>query len=216
MKKSEKVDIIISALNKEYPEAVCALHYNHPYELLIACRLSAQCTDARVNIVTENLFTKYDTLQKFADASVDEVAEIIKSCGLYKTKAKSIVMLSNQLIQNYNGELPDSIEKLTELSGVGRKTANLIMGDIFKKPAIVTDTHCIRISNRLGLTKQKEPYKVENDLRRIIPLECSSDFCHRIVQFGRDYCKARTPSCDRCPINRAFIENGEKLKCNVN
>ena len=213
MKKSEKIKIITDALQKEYPVAECSLVYSKPYELLIAGRLSAQCTDARVNIVTKDLFQKYNTLEEFANAEVNDVAEMIKSCGLYKTKAKSIVLMAGQLLNDYNGILPDNIDELTKLSGVGRKTANLIMGDIFKKPAIVTDTHCIRICGRLGLTKSKEPVKVEKDLVKIIPPEISSDFCHRIVQFGRDYCKARMPLCDICPIKKAFEENGEKLNC---
>lgn len=213
MKKAEKIKLITDSLNKEYPIAECSLVYSKPYELLIAGRLSAQCTDARVNIVTKDLFKKYDTLEAFANAQVDDVAEMIKSCGLYKTKAKSIVIMAGQLLNDYNGILPDNIDELTKLSGVGRKTANLIMGDIFKKPAIVTDTHCIRICGRLGLTKSKEPVKVEKDLVKIIPPEISSDFCHRIVQFGRDYCKARMPQCDICPIKKSFEEHGEELKC---
>lgn len=215
MKKADKVLLIINSLKKEYDSAICALEYEKPYELLIACRLSAQCTDKRVNIVTKDLFKKYDTLQKFADADVLDVAEIVKPCGLYKTKAKSIVEMSGQIINDYNGELPDSIEELTKLSGVGRKTANLIMGDVYKKPAIVTDTHCIRICKRLGLSKSTEPHKVEQELLKVIPPEESSDFCHRIVQFGRDYCKARNPSCDLCPISRDFTEAGECLKCKL-
>ena len=215
MKKAEKVNIIIKALENEYPKAECSLIYGKPYELIIAGRLSAQCTDARVNIVTKDLFRRFDSLEAFSQADENEVAGIIKSCGLYKTKAKSIVEMSKQLLYNYSGQIPDSIDELTKLSGVGRKTANLIMGDIFHKPAIVADTHCIRISGRLGLTKSKDPLNVEKELVKIIPPEKSSDFCHRIVQFGRDYCKARMPMCDLCPIKKAFHDNGDKLSCTL-
>lgn len=211
----EKVKYIIEALEKEYPYAQCSLRYMHDYELLISCRLSAQCTDARVNIVTKELFNKYKSLKEFAEADVKDIEQIIKPCGLFKTKAKSIREMSEQIINDFEGKLPDSIEKLTMLSGVGRKTANLIMGDVYHKPAIVTDTHCIRISGRLGLTKNKEPVKVEKDLVKIIPKEQSSDFCHRLVDLGRDYCKARSPLCNQCPIRKYFEENGEKLNCTI-
>ncbi|HNX63750.1 MAG TPA: endonuclease III [Oscillospiraceae bacterium] len=215
MKKAEKVALIIKALENEYSKAECSLVYDKPYELIIAGRLSAQCTDARVNIVTKDLFQRFDSLEAFSQADESEVQAIIKSCGLYKTKAKSIVEMSKQLLYNYNGQIPDSIDELTKLSGVGRKTANLIMGDIFHKPAVVADTHCIRISGRLGLTKSKDPLNVEKELVKIIPPEKSSDFCHRIVQFGRDYCKARMPLCDLCPIKKVFEDSGDKLSCTL-
>ncbi len=210
MKISEKVNIIISTLEKQYPNAKCSLEYNKPYELLFATVLSAQCTDKRVNIVTKELFKKFPTLESIADATPEEIGECIKSCGLYKSKAKNIVAAAKMLIEDFNGELPDSIDKLTTLPGVGRKTANLIMGDIFHKPAVVTDTHCIRICNRLGLTKNSEPYKVECDLRKILPHDKSSDFCHRLVLFGREYCSARNPKCEECPIK---LNNEGKIKC---
>ena len=210
MKISEKVTIIISTLEKQYPNAKCSLEYNKPYELLFATVLSAQCTDKRVNIVTKELFEQFPTLESIADATPEEIGECIKSCGLYKSKAKNIVAAAKMLIEDFNGELPDSIEKLTTLPGVGRKTANLIMGDIFHKPAVVTDTHCIRICNRLGLTKNSEPYKVECDLRKILPHDKSSDFCHRLVLFGREYCSARNPKCEECPIK---LNNAGKIKC---
>jgi len=201
MNKKEIALIACDELEKLYPEAICSLNYSKPYELLIATRLSAQCTDARVNIVTETLFKKYPDLQSFADADLAQLEQDIKPCGFYKTKAASIKQMAGQLIENFGGQLPDNIDDLLTLSGIGRKTANLIMGDIWKKPAIVTDTHFIRITGRLGLTSNKEPAKVEKDLIPLIPVERSSDFCHRIVLFGREYCKARNPLCDKCPLS---------------
>lgn len=185
-------------LEEYYPGSVCALHYGKPYELLIAVRLSAQCTDARVNIVTETLFQKYPTLEAFASADLTEFEQDVKPCGFYRTKAKSIIEMANRLIDVYDSRIPDTMEELLTLSGVGRKTANLILGDVYGQPAIVTDTHFIRITGRLGLTDNKEPEKVERDLRPLIPPERSSDFCHRIVQFGRDICTARKPKCGEC------------------
>lgn len=201
MNKKEIALLACDELEKLYPEAICSLNYSKPYELLIATRLSAQCTDARVNIVTETLFKKYPDLQSFADADLAQLEQDIKPCGFYKTKAASIKQMAGQLIENFGGQLPDNIDDLLTLSGIGRKTANLIMGDIWKKPAIVTDTHFIRITGRLGLTSNKEPAKVEQDLIPLIPAERSSDFCHRIVLFGREYCKARNPLCDKCPLS---------------
>jgi endonuclease-3 len=201
MNKKKIALLACDELEKLYPEAICSLNYSKPYELLIATRLSAQCTDARVNIVTETLFKKYPDLQSFADADLAQLEQDIKPCGFYKTKAASIKRMAGQLIENFGGQLPDSIDDLLTLSGIGRKTANLIMGDIWKKPAIVTDTHFIRITGRLGLTSNKEPAKVEKDLIPLIPAERSSDFCHRIVLFGREYCKARNPLCDKCPLS---------------
>lgn len=188
-------------LEEYYPESVCALRYSKPYELLIAVRLSAQCTDARVNIVTETLFKKYPTLEAFARADLSELEQDVKPCGFYHTKAKSIIEMANRLIDVYNSRIPDTMEELLTLSGVGRKTANLILGDVYGQPAIVTDTHFIRITGRLGLTENKEPEKVERDLRPLVPPERSSDFCHRIVQFGRDVCTARKPKCGECRMN---------------
>lgn len=185
-------------LEEYYPGALCALHYEKPYELLIAVRLSAQCTDARVNIVTKDLFARYTSLEAFAEADLEELEAIVKPCGFYHTKAKSIIEMSRRLICAYDGRIPDTMEELLTLPGVGRKTANLILGDIYGQPAIVTDTHFIRITGRLGLTDNKEPEKVERDTRPLIPPEKSSDFCHRIVQFGRDVCTARKPRCSEC------------------
>ena len=195
-----KVDFIIGELEKLYPEAQCSLEYVKPYELLIATRLSAQCTDARVNIVTKVLFAKFPTLEAFAEADVAEIEEIVKPCGLFRTKAKSISELTKMLISDFGGEVPNTLEKLTSLPGIGRKTANLIMGDVYHQPAVVADTHCIRISNRLGLASSKDPYKVEMQLKEILPPEKSNDFCHRLVNFGRDVCTARSPKCGECPL----------------
>lgn len=200
MTLKEKCNRIILLLEEKYPNAICSLEYTQPHELMIAGRLSAQCTDARVNIVTKELFAKYKSVEDFANADISEVEEIIKPCGLYKTKAKSVVEMCRQLRDNFGGEIPKTVEELTTLSGIGRKTANLVMGDVHGLPAVVTDTHCIRICGRLGLTKNKEPKKVEDDLRKILPPEKSSDFCHRMVLFGREICKARGERCDICPL----------------
>ncbi len=200
MTKKERAALAIAGLADIYPDARCSLTYEKPYELMIAGRLSAQCTDARVNIVTKPLFEKYPTLEAFAEADENDIAEIIKPCGLYKTKAKSIVGMCRRLLYDFGGEMPRTIEELTTLPGIGRKTANLIMGDVHGLPAIVTDTHCIRICGRLGLTKEKEPQKVEQELLKIIPPEAGSDFCHRLVIFGREFCTARSPKCGECPL----------------
>lgn len=213
--KEQIAEQVVQGLEQIYPEAKCSLNYTHPYELMIAGRLSAQCTDARVNVVTEELFAKYPTLKSFADADIDEVAEIVRPCGLYKTKAKSIVEMAHQLYYDLNGVIPDSIEELTKLSGIGRKTANLIMGDIHKKPAIVADTHCIRITGRFGLTKSADPKVVEQDLRKLIPPEKSSDFCHRLVLFGRDTCSARKPDCEHCPLRVYMDDKLNSFKCKL-
>lgn len=201
MTKKEIARLACEELQKIYPDVKCSLDYTKPYELMIGARLAAQCTDARVNIVTKTLFKKYPDLQAFADADIEELEQDIKPCGFYHTKAKSIKEMASQLISNFGGEVPDTMEELLTLSGIGRKTANLMLGDIFGKPAIVTDTHCIRITGRLGLTKNKEPAKVEADLVKLIPPENSSHFCHQIVEFGRDICSARKPKCGECPLN---------------
>lgn len=201
MKKKEIAELASAELEKLYPDAECTLDYDEPYQLMFAARLAAQCTDARVNVVTKTLFVKYPTLQSFADADLEELEQDVKPCGFYHTKAKSIKEMANQLINDFGGNVPDTMEKLLTLSGIGRKTANLMLGDVFGKPAVVTDTHCIRITGRLGLTKNKEPAKVEKDLLKILNSETSSDFCHRIVEFGRDICRARSPKCTQCPMN---------------
>jgi len=201
VKKKEIAVLAVAELKKLYPDASCTLDYDEPYQLMFAARLAAQCTDARVNIVTKTLFRKYPTLQAFADADLAELEQDVKPCGFYHTKAKSLKEMAGQLINDFGGEVPDTMEELLTLSGIGRKTANLMLGDVFGKPAMVTDTHCIRITGRLGLTANKEPAKVEKDLVKLIPPEESSDFCHRTVEFGRDICKARSPKCTECPLN---------------
>ena len=194
------VDEIISILKERYPDALCALRYRKDYELMIAVRLSAQCTDARVNLVTPALFARFPTLESFAQATPEEVEPYVRSCGFYKHKARDIVLACQMLLRDYGGKVPDSMEALLHIPGVGRKTANLLLGDIYGQPAVVCDTHCIRISNRLGLAHGKEPEKVEQQLRAILPPEESSNFCHRIVLFGREICTARNPACGRCPL----------------
>jgi len=198
MTKKQRTLLAVEALKKEYPQAICSLTYQNPLQLLIATRLSAQCTDARVNMVTPGLFARFPTLQAFYNGTVEEIEELIHSCGLYKTKARDIFALCKMLQDELNGEVPNTIEQLTRLPGVGRKTANLIMGDIYHKPAVVTDTHCIRITGRLGLTESKVPLKVENDLRVLLPENESNDFCHRLVLHGRAVCVARSPKCTQC------------------
>ena len=202
MTKKERAATVTELLKTVYPEAVCALHYTHDYELLFATRLSAQCTDARVNIVTEKLFKQFPTLQSFADASEEEIAEAIKTCGLFRTKARDLKACAMMLIANYGGRVPDTMEELLKLPGVGRKTANLILGDVYHTPGVVVaDTHCIRITGRLGLTDgTKDPAKVEEQLRPILPPEESNDFCHRMVLHGRAVCIARRPQCGECVL----------------
>lgn len=186
-----------------YPDAECSLVYDRqkPYQLLFAVRLSAQCTDARVNTVTEQLFRKYNTLQDFACADITELENIIRPCGFFKAKASSIKESARMLISRFNGKIPSGMDELLTLPGVGRKSANLIRGDIFGLPAIVADTHCIRISNRLGLVSSGNPVMVEKELIPLVPPQRSSDFCHRLVLFGRDICRARNPDCRNCTMN---------------
>ncbi len=191
---------IIDILKERYPDPKCALHYAKDYELMIAVRLSAQCTDARVNLVTPALFAKYPTLDAFAEAQLEDVEELVHSCGFYKHKARDIILACQMLRGTYDRRVPDTMEALLKLPGVGRKTANLLLGDLYGKPSVVCDTHVIRISNRLGLAKGKDPEKVETQLRQILPPEESSHFCHRIVLFGRDLCTARSPHCGQCPL----------------
>ena len=209
MKK--KVSEIISLLEQKYPEAPCALHYTKDYELMIAVRLSAQCTDARVNLITPALFAAYPTLEAMANADIAHVEELIHSCGFFRQKAKDIVLACQMLLAEHGGKVPNSMEALLKLPGVGRKTANLLLGDLYGQPgSVVCDTHCIRICGRLGLSKGKEPEKVEKQLRAILPPEKSSDFCHRIVIFGREVCIARSPKCGECPLSHLCKElNGK-------
>lgn len=201
MTKKQRALLAVNALKQEYPDAACSLTYNNPLQLLIATRLSAQCTDARVNLVTPALFARFPTLDAFIDGSAEEIAELIRSCGLYKTKARDIFAMCHKLKERFNGQVPGTMEELTSLPGVGRKTANLVLGDIFHVPAVVTDTHCIRICGRLGLSEGKEPFKVEKQLRAVLPMEEASDFCHRLVLHGRAVCEARTPKCEICSMN---------------
>ena len=200
MEVSSKVTNILAALKELYPDALCALHFGKDYELMIAVRLSAQCTDARVNLVTPALFAKYPTLNAFAAADVGDVEEMVHSCGFYKHKARDIVLSCQMLLSDYHGRVPDNMEDLLKLPGVGRKTANLLLGDIYHKEAYVCDAHCIRICGKLGLSQGKDPQKVEMQLRKVIPPEESSDFCHRIVLHGRAVCTARNPKCSQCTL----------------
>lgn len=197
----QKAKAIIDILKQRYPDALCALNYKKDYELLFSVRLAAQCTDARVNMVTPALFAAYPTLEALANAEISDIEGYIHSCGFYRQKAKDIVLASQMLIRDYHSKVPDTMEELLKLPGVGRKTANLILGDIYAVPgSVVCDTHCIRICGRLGLSEGKEPEKVERQLRKVLPPEESSDFCHRIVWFGREVCTARNPKCGECPL----------------
>jgi endonuclease-3 len=194
---------IVEILEKRYPEAPCALEYNgEPWKLLVMARLSAQCTDARVNIVCRELFKKYPTAKALAEGELSEIEKIVYPCGLYRVKSAEIKEECRLLTEVYGGVLPDEMDELLKFPGVGRKVANLLLGDIYKKPAVVTDTHCIRISGRLGLVPagEKNPVKVERILSAIIEKEKQSDFCHRLVMFGRDICSAKNPLCDECPL----------------
>lgn len=201
MTKKQRAEAVSQLLKKEYPEVKCALNYTRPHELLIATRLSAQCTDVRVNMVTPALFERFKSIEDFASADVSEVEEYIKSCGLFKTKAADIVNMCVMLRDKYDSTVPDTIEELVTLPGVGRKTANLIVGDLYNKPAVVCDTHVIRLSNRIGLADSTDAVKVERRLAALLPPEESLDFCHRLVWHGRGVCSARKPVCDTCAIS---------------
>ena len=191
---------IIQLLEESYPDPICALEYKKDYELLFATRLAAQCTDARVNTVTPVLFKRYPSLEALAGADIKEMEDIVHPCGFYRVKARDIIAASAMLLGVFGGRVPDTMEELLRLPGVGRKTANLILGDIYNKPAVVVDTHCIRISNRLGLVDTKDPVKIEASLRKILPPDKSSDFCHRLVLHGRAVCTARNPACSICRL----------------
>ena len=201
MRKKERTLEAVLRLEKLYPDAICSLVYDDAFQLLVATRLSAQCTDKRVNMVTPDLFKAFPTPEKMANADIKVVEELIKTCGLYKTKAKDLVTIGKQICENFGGRVPDTIEELTTLSGVGRKTANLVVGDIYKKPAVVCDTHFIRLCNRLGLVKTENPLTVEKEMRKLLPSDKSNDFCHRSVLFGRDVCISRSPKCDECILS---------------
>ena len=210
MKNPAEVNAIIAELERLYPDAICSLEYKKDYELLFAVRLSAQCTDARVNLVTPALFARFPTLESFARASEEEVGEYVHSCGFWRAKARDIVGSAQMLLSDFGGRVPDTMEDLLRLPGVGRKTANLILGDVYGKEGYVCDTHCIRITGRLGITDgSKDPLKVEQQLRKVIPPEESSDFCHRMVLHGRALCMARGPKCEECPM-RELCDYGKE------
>lgn len=210
MTKEELALEAVERLKREYPEAACTLDYDDAWKLLVSVRLAAQCTDARVNVVVQDLFAKYPDVNALAQAEVEDIEQIVRPCGLGHSKARDISACMRMLRDEYDGKVPDEFEALLKLPGVGRKSANLIMGDVFGKPAIVTDTHCIRLSNRIGLVDQiKEPKKVEMALWKIIPPEEGSDFCHRLVIHGREVCTARTkPYCERCCLQDICAKNG--------
>ncbi len=201
MKTQAQISAIIEELKKLYPDAICSLDYQKDYELLFSVRLAAQCTDARVNLVTPALFERFPTLEAFAAATPDEVGEYVRSCGFWRAKARDIVGSAQMLLRDFGGRVPDNMDDLLRLPGVGRKTANLILGDVYGQEGYVCDTHCIRITGRLGITDgSKDPLKVEQQLRKVIPPEESSDFCHRMVLHGRALCMARAPQCGDCPL----------------
>ena len=209
MTKKEIALSAVEALKNEYPDAKCSLDYETPLQLLVATRLSAQCTDARVNLVTPALFERFPDAQSLAAAEPEEVAEYIKSCGLYKTKSRDLVARPPMLASAFGGEVPDNLDDLTKLPGIGRKTANLICGDVYGKPAVVVDTHCIRITTKLGLHRETDQRKIENALRKLLPPDESNDFCHRLVLHGRAVCTARSPKCADCCMN-GFCRTGVK------
>ncbi len=201
MTKKERAKLLVEGLKKEYPDAICSLVAESPFELLVATRLSAQCTDARVNTVTPALFEKYKTLDDYANADVEDVENIIHSCGFYHGKARDIIEMARGVRDRFSGVVPDTVEDLITLQGVGRKTANLIVGDVYGKPAVVADTHLIRLAGRMGLVDTKDPKKVESELKKILPPEESNDFCHRCVLHGRAVCTARKAYCEKCSLN---------------
>lgn len=202
MTKKQRAKAIVDLLKQEYPDALCSLEASDPYQLLVATRLSAQCTDARVNLVTPALFARFPDPQAMAEADIEEVEDLIRSTGFYHTKARDLVIMANQLLERHDGKVPDNLEDLIALQGVGRKTANLICGDVFGIPgSVVTDTHLIRLANRMGLVETKDPKKVEFLLRDLLPPEESNNFCHRCVLHGRACCTARKAHCDACCLN---------------
>lgn len=204
--KKERAAKTVALLEKKYPDALCSLEYEKPHELMIAGRLSAQCTDKRVNEVTKELFLRYRTIEDFACAELHDIEEIIKPCGLYHSKAGSIIGMCQKIMSDFGGEIPKTIEELTSLPGIGRKTANLILGDVYGKPAIVADTHCIRICGRLGFSTSVDPVRTEKELKELIEPQKSSDFCHRLVLFGREVCSARKPACQECVLTEVCAD----------
>lgn len=203
--KKERMAKIVEALRELYPEALCSLEYEgDAWRLLVMGRLSAQCTDERVNIVCRDLFKAFPSAREMADAPIEQIEEIVKPCGLFRMKAKNIKDASIRLIRDYNGQVPSDMDELLKFEGVGRKIANLLLGDLYKKPAIVADTHCMRICGRFGMYKEgmKDPYKTEIILGELVEPTEQSDLCHRLVLFGREYCTARAPRCEECPLNK--------------
>lgn len=201
MKKTERAQGVIDIFNTIYPDTKCSLNYETPLQMLIATQLSAQCTDARVNIVTADLFKKYPTCEDFANADYDTLCDDIRSIGFFRNKAKNIILCCKRLLEVYDGQVPDTMEDLLTLAGTGRKTANLVLGDIFGKPAVVVDTHCMRLSRRIGLTSNETPEKIEYDLKKLIPPEFQLSLCHQLVNHGRLVCTARSPKCEICQIS---------------
>lgn len=210
MTKKERAQKVIEILSGIYPDPKCTLNYETPLQMLIATQMSAQCTDARVNIVTETLFKKYSDCAAFANADYEELCEDIRSTGFYRNKAKNIILCCRRLLEVYNGQVPDTMEELLTLPGTGRKTANLVLGDIFGKPAVVVDTHCMRLSKRIGLTASETPEKIEADLKKIVPPQHQLSLCHRLVNHGRLVCTARNPKCKICEINSLCKEYSKK------
>lgn len=212
MTKKERALLVVEKLKKLYPDVKCTLNYSSPHEMLFATQMSAQCTDARVNIVTETLFKKYPDLESFANADYEELCEDIRSTGFFRNKAKNIILAARRILDVYDGVVPDTMEDLLTLPGTGRKTANLVLGDIYKKPAVVVDTHCIRLSRKIGLTKEESPEKIEMDLKKLIPPEEQLALCHRFVNHGRLVCIARNPKCEICAIKDECKEYNKKGK----
>ena len=213
--KKERAAEIVARLKQRYPDAECALEYcGEPWRLLVMGRLSAQCTDARVNIVCRELFDRYPTPASLAKAPLADIEEIIRPCGLFHTKAQNIKDACTMLVEQYGGIIPDTMEELLKFPGVGRKVANLLLGDLYHKGGTVADTHCIRICGRLGMYPEtvKDPVKVERAVDALLPMELRCDFCHRIVQFGRDYCSARAPKCETCPLQELCAHNAKQKK----
>lgn len=206
----QKVKFAVEKLKELYPNAGCSLYADNPFELLVAARLSAQCTDARVNLITPKLFERYPDAEALSRADVAELEEIIKSCGLYKTKVRDLIGMSKMLVEQFDSVIPDTIEQLTKLPGIGRKTANLIVGDVYGKPAVVADTHFIRLCNRLGFVDTKDPLKVEMRMRKLLPPEESNAFCHRVVHHGRQVCTARAPKCQECGLSGICLYKDSK------
>lgn len=210
MTKKQRAEQAVELLINEYPDAKCSLAAGNAFELLVAVRLSAQCTDARVNIVTPAMFETYTTLEDYCNADIKDVENFIHSCGFYHDKAKSIIGMAKAIRDDFGGIVPSTIEELVTLPGVGRKTANLIVGDVYGKPSVVVDTHCIRITNRIGLVEGKDPTKIENELRKLLPLDKSGDFCHRLVIHGRAVCSARKALCEKCVLSKICKKVGVK------